>query len=311
MNRPLYKAGLLLHLGTILPAGLLVIFQFIPIIRYKLLVLHRINGYVIVLLLLASNAGALIVARHAFGGTINTQIWVGVLVIATTFGATMAYINIKRLQIEEHRAWMIRTWVYAASIVTLRLIMIITTLSITNLTGKKPDGDAVYHHTMPCSQILYMIRQNIPGGPAMMALQKQYPGCFQPNTTTFLPAEVVAVRADFNGNKPQIAASMDLTFGAAGWLALLLHAIGVEIYLRLTPREHERLRKVSYQRQLEAGFSHPGSAGLVKERIGDAEPWVVPQTDDEKLRSIECTESGSDRQSGEEGTETTAREEGL
>lgn len=33
--------------------------------------------------------------------------------------------------------------------------------------------------------------------------------------------------------------------------------------LHLTPKESERLRRVSYQRQLEAGFKNPGHAGLV------------------------------------------------
>ena len=47
----------------------------------------------------------------------------------------------------------------------------------------------------------------------------------------------------------------------------------MELYLLLTPREGERLRNVSYQRQLEAGFSHPGSAGLTADRWGDSEPW--------------------------------------
>lgn len=44
--------------------------------------------------------------------------------------------------------------------------------------------------------------------------------------------------------------------------------------MRLTPRESERLRQVSYEKQLEKGYKNPGSAGLVVERFGDAEPWV-------------------------------------
>ena len=44
--------------------------------------------------------------------------------------------------------------------------------------------------------------------------------------------------------------------------------------IHLTPRESERLRQVSYERQIEAGMSHPGSAGLTAERLGDANPFV-------------------------------------
>ena len=46
--------------------------------------------------------------------------------------------------------------------------------------------------------------------------------------------------------------------------------------MRLTPREAERLRAVSYARQLEAGMHNPGSAGLTADRLGDAGKWVVP-----------------------------------
>ena len=68
-----------------------------------------------------------------------------------------------------------------------------------------------------------------------------------------------------------------MNFGVAGILALILHAIGVEIYLKLTPRENERLRIASYHKQLEAGLKPAGSAGLVIEKFGDADPWVAPE----------------------------------
>lgn len=43
--------------------------------------------------------------------------------------------------------------------------------------------------------------------------------------------------------------------------------------LKLTPAESERLRNVSYQRQLEAGMKNPGRAGLTVDRFGDSEKW--------------------------------------
>lgn len=57
-------------------------------------------------------------------------------------------------------------------------------------------------------------------------------------------------------------------------LALWIHAIAVEVYLRLTPAEGERLKEVSYQRQRERGFRNPGTAGLTAEKLGDANPYV-------------------------------------
>lgn len=133
-----------LHLYTIIPAALLVILQFIPVIRHKLLLFHRMNGYIVVILSLISNAGTIIITRHAFGGDFSTQTWTGAMVILTTLGYVMAWVNIKLLQIDQHRAWMLRTWAWVrfqhcllvpleltsvlqfSTIITIRIIMIIS-----------------------------------------------------------------------------------------------------------------------------------------------------------------------------------------
>lgn len=104
-----YKKGLLLHLSCILPAAFLIILQFVPAIRHKFILFHRISGYLIILLIATSNAGALMIARRAFGGTIETQAGVGLLAVITTVGIALAYYYIKRLQIDQHRAWMLRS----------------------------------------------------------------------------------------------------------------------------------------------------------------------------------------------------------
>jgi uncharacterized membrane protein len=96
----------------LLAAGLLVILQFTPIIRHKARIFHRINGYLVVLLAVIANVGALMIARDAFGGGLDVQAWVGLLVIMTIGGLSLAFYNIKRLQIDQHRAWMLRTWFY-------------------------------------------------------------------------------------------------------------------------------------------------------------------------------------------------------
>jgi hypothetical protein len=59
-------------------------------------------------------------------------------------------------------------------------------------------------------------------------------------------------------------------------MALFLHVVGVEIYLALTPVEAERLRRVSYEKQLQAGYKNPGNAGTTVQRWGDAEAWPTP-----------------------------------
>ena len=60
------------------------------------------------------------------------------------------------------------------------------------------------------------------------------------------------------------------------------------MYLKSTPREAERLGQLSYERQLEAGMKKPGSAGLVVEKLGDADEWVpgVKEKEPETRTSI-------------------------
>ena len=256
-NSGFRRTGITLHLGTILPAGLLMIWQFIPIIRYKCLMLHRINGYVIILLVTLSNIGALMICRHAFGGTLSTQSGVGTLVILTTVSIGLAYFNIKRLQIDQHRAWMLRAMFYLGTIITLRIIMIISALIISKID--------TYNTVRSCAEIASIYGSSQPD-------YDIYPRC---NGSTNPTRELVIVHASFaNGRKEEIGASLGVSFGMAMWLALILHLVGVEIYLGMTPRESNRLRQVSYERQLEKGFKHPGSAGLTADRWGDADPWV-------------------------------------
>lgn len=107
-----YKVGILLHLAGILPATILVVFQFTPFIRHRFIILHRIGGYAAILLYIVSLVGALMIARHAFGGGLEVQVWVWFVGIGVLVCFVLAYINIKRLQIEQHRAWMLRGWFY-------------------------------------------------------------------------------------------------------------------------------------------------------------------------------------------------------
>lgn len=111
-------------------------------------------------------------------------------------------------------------------------------------------------------------------------LVEQYPSCSSLINDGSLKA-IAAVNANFGGSTVELMSAMNISFGMAGWLATSLHAIGVEVYvsnlfgvlvvcasangeqLHLTPKESERLRQVSYQRQLEAGFKNAGHAGLV------------------------------------------------
>jgi hypothetical protein len=255
-RRGIYRIGITIHLGGILPAGFLMVWQFVPVIRHKLLIFHRINGYIIIVLVFIGNVGALMICRRSFGGALETQTAVGTLVIITTTSICLAYYNIKRLQIDQHRAWMLRAMFYLGSIITLRLIMVISARVITMVNS--------YTTTMSCDEIAFIYASSY-------KVSKFYPQCSSPNATV---DELVVVHAVFPSQQPeQIGASLGISFGMAMWLAIFMHLVGVEIYLGLTPRESNRLRQVSYERQMERGFKNPGSAGLTSDQWGDAEVW--------------------------------------
>ncbi|MCJ1477931.1 hypothetical protein MMC13_006605 [Lambiella insularis] len=200
----------------------------------------------------------------------------------------MAYVNVKRLQIGQHRAWMLRTWTYLTSIITLRLIMILIAI----ISALQPS--LANYITMSCAEIVDIFQ-----GVTATAYEL-YPAC-DPIHAAFAPDGMVIVKGLLGSkNTAETAASLDMGFGAAAWLALGLHVLGVEMYLRLTPRESERLRQVSYERQLERGMQNPGSAGLVVEKFGDAEPWVsrVDQKSSFSSQRTESTNPELDRQLG-------------
>ncbi|KAL1648404.1 hypothetical protein SLS58_002157 [Diplodia intermedia] len=297
--RDRYKVGIIMHLAGILPAAFLATLQFVPAIRHAVILFHRINGYVVILLVLVANAGALMIARHAFGGGLDTQAVIGALAIVTTGSLVLALVNIKRLQIEQHRAWMLRTWFYVRALSlfhpylsfpltfdNVQLGSIITTRIIQITTATVVSAGRNYFVARPCAQLLFTLAGS------ERRLLAAFPECAA-YVSGGDAGRYALVRADMGAGGPAgpagVGAALGVGFGMALWLALVVHAVGVEVYLKLTPREHERLRNVSYQRQLEAGMKNPGSAGLTVERLGDAEPWVpkcVAEKQEEKERQL-------------------------
>jgi hypothetical protein len=54
------------------------------------------------------------IACIAFGGGLETQTGIGFLSIITLVSLAISYISIKRLRIDQHRAWMLRAWFYVS-----------------------------------------------------------------------------------------------------------------------------------------------------------------------------------------------------
>lgn len=84
-----------------------------------------------------------------------------------------------------------------------------------------------HYFTMPCDKIAFMLGdQN--------ATVSRYPAC-EAFFSGSNKHQLVPVRADLGGatNAAEAAAALDQTFGPSMWLALVIHMIAVEIYVRL------------------------------------------------------------------------------
>ncbi|KAF9882426.1 hypothetical protein CkaCkLH20_00462 [Colletotrichum karsti] len=257
------RVGILLHLAGVLPGGFLACFQFVPAVRHRAILFHRLNGYLVLLLSVVGMVGVFMIARRTFGGGVSTQTAVGSGSIMFLGALGLAVYNVKKLQIEQHRAWMLRAWVYAGFIITMRIISFLAARVIAST-------DPTYYEVKQCAVLDFIFRHN------QTKIMSLYPDCGA-YFSGANPGLNVLVHAGVDARQPaEIAAGFTAVFGAGSWLALAIHAILVELYLHLTPAEAERLRRISYQRQLEAGMKNAGNAGLTVQRLGDAEPWLPP-----------------------------------
>ena len=157
-----------------------------------------------------------------------------------------------------------------------------------------------YYFAMPCYKIAYMYEQVVGSKAGPQATQGLYPVCAAYFSGS-KPDQNAVVNANYKSPKgpEQAGAMLDMSFGMALWMAFWLHAVGVEIYLQLTPAEHNRLRQVSYEKQLEAGFKNPGFAGTTVQQFGDALPWY-PETKEQRPENGMMLSNGTRHEEEEE-----------
>ncbi|KAH8817874.1 hypothetical protein DL96DRAFT_1820597 [Flagelloscypha sp. PMI_526] len=253
------EVGITIHLACILPAGILVPLQFIPKIRYKAILFHRINGYIDVGLIFVATAGALMISRHSFGGFMPIQAIVMSTSFATLFALTLACVNIRRLQIDQHRKWMIRAMVWMSFIITARVFMVIIAEIITR--------DGGYGNVWECGEVEWVYtRGSGHNADGKADFASVYPSCIgQP------PETLVAVKAAFRHSAVESGAALREGFPAGMILAWFIHVLGTECYLKLTKNESKRLRQVSYERQIKRGLKHRRSIGPISDQLGESE----------------------------------------
>ncbi|KAG8686036.1 hypothetical protein FRC12_024105 [Ceratobasidium sp. 428] len=231
---PLNKAFLWAHIAAVLPAGLLVIIQFIPRIRARAINVHRTAGKIVFILTFISIITAWGVTRVSFGGDLASQSGMYTLGAMILWSTTKAWLAIRRLDIDEHRAWVIRAWSYYMSVVTLRLIMVVA-MTVISLTGG-------LYQAIPCGEVAYILNNR-------SEYSRKYPQCQAEWTGPRVTHVSVEANVIDDTNELGFTAALQCVFGMSTWVGMWIHAIGTEYYLLKTKDESDRLREAPTKRR--------------------------------------------------------------
>ena len=125
-----------------------------------------------------------------------------------------------------------------------------------------------FYSARMCGQVDYMMGQN--------RTLANFPDCAAYYSGED-PEKYVMVRASMKGNRATVASALGISFGPAMWLALALHAIGIEVYVRAAsihpPKTSHPVRiRVDYEAvlltQVEfAASTHPRRARETPKRV--------------------------------------------
>ncbi|KAK0186325.1 hypothetical protein F5146DRAFT_1065487 [Armillaria mellea] len=105
-SQKMMKVNYAIHIYTSVFGGIFALFQFLPAIRRRAVLVHRINGYCVLILLIPSNVCGAIVGYRAYGGEINTQSMYYILGIASAGCLIIGYLNVKK-ETRQHRKFML------------------------------------------------------------------------------------------------------------------------------------------------------------------------------------------------------------
>ncbi|QRV72653.1 hypothetical protein RhiJN_00667 [Ceratobasidium sp. AG-Ba] len=172
-RQALYKPNIFMHIYMSIVGGTLAIFQFIPAIRRRKIILHRINGYIVFFTLIPGSVAGSIVARRAFGGDLNSE--AAYYTLGFMIGpAGMLGIYFARVNVALHREWMLRTMSYSGSVITARIITLMARAIISAI--------GTYHAMWRCDEITFLIQDS-------SVIKESFPVCVNATRPkrTFVP----------------------------------------------------------------------------------------------------------------------------
>ncbi|KAJ8085529.1 hypothetical protein PM082_004347 [Marasmius tenuissimus] len=221
---PLYKYNYIIHIWTSIIGGIFSGAQFVPAIRRNYVLLHRINGYFVILSVFISNVCGAIVTRRSFGGELNSQAVYYITAIMSNLSLVWAIMNVKR-NTRTHRKWMIRGVVYFSVVISARIIGQAAHAIVTDIGS--------YYSIWRCDEILFVLQD-------LGTLLQRFPQCSDSPDFLSNPTLYTAVHASDNEGKLGSASVSRATQGMILWIATLIHVVGVEIYLRWTEEANSK-----------------------------------------------------------------------
>ncbi|PVF95666.1 hypothetical protein CPB86DRAFT_787791 [Serendipita vermifera] len=219
------KVALYIHMWSIIPCGILMVFQFIPKIRRSMPALHRLNGRIVLLLFIPGAITAILLTPNSFGGEAAGNLGLAAAFVCVSVSGGMGYYNIRAGQIMEHRKWMLRWMAYLTSIVTARLFLVISGLIVSQTKS---------YTVWTCEELNFTLQHEASNGSL-----SAFPECIINPSASHL----VIVPADMNDAPLGVASAFRSGFGAAMWLSLALHAFLVEAYLSYSSTESKATRR--------------------------------------------------------------------
>jgi uncharacterized membrane protein len=113
---------LLLHIGGMMVAAAIGPFQFRQSFRDRHRDIHRLMGRIYLTGALVGGLGGLYMAQYAASGTV-AHVGFTLLALGVLGSSAMAFLAIRRVDIETHREWMTRSFALILAAVTLRLYL--------------------------------------------------------------------------------------------------------------------------------------------------------------------------------------------
>lgn len=158
------------------------------------------------------------------------------------------------LQCEEAPPLTITTyqWAYLGTPITVRMIMAISALIVGRIGS--------FYTSISCEQIAYT-GATYAARPDANASSKFAACKADPHGWTAVKANLYDPQS-----VAEAMAGLQMVFGMAGLLALVIHSVAVEVSLGLAPAESERLGRVSYERRLERGLEKAEEVEAAGER---------------------------------------------